>query len=501
VSNKPIIRASMIAAFTIAGGLGVSYALVLTFVAVAIIFVFGLWLYTRDDALRFPWSSHGTTSVKSGHRAQKTLTIKLVSGYLLIWWLTVILVYAQIWRISSLEESQLAESAQQGAATGFFLTQLLVICYGAIGLPFLAVAIKRSSEVLRWILVLWLIYLCWGYITLFWSIDPYLTVRRLTAFALITLGSIGLGAGFYGAQPNGRILLMRHATLAGGLAALALLIPLAFHPTFLIGLLDPSYILMLASNTYSFVAFPTAISLLMIFAAPMLDLRSWRRSDWLWVLVLMFALFVVKVRGAVLCGALALIIVYLLYNLTHKTAAKERVRQVGLLIVSSVGAYVLLSEKVLDLFLPYLTREEVSENVSSITGRVPLWDILLSDVQQHPLLGVGFGAYWTPFQLIRIRQLVGWPAVVAHNGYIDELLATGMIGLLLFVAFLAFVACVAVSKIRQGDAFGWLCLLFLLLYLLLNLTQSLMQVHLEVPLMVLFALVGLIGSNPSAKPP
>ena len=130
---------------------------------------------------------------------------------------------------------------------------------------------------------------------------------------------------------------------------------------------------------------------------------------------------------------------------------------------------------------------------------MPIWEHLLLDIEQHALGGMRYGAYWTLTNLVRGQQAAGFPVVNAHNGYIEELLATGVIGLTLLLLFYGYVALTAVDRIRNGDHFAWLTLLFVLLYLFINSTQSLMQLYLEVPFIVLLALAGLMGSRPSTK--
>jgi O-antigen ligase len=128
------------------------------------------------------------------------------------------------------------------------------------------------------------------------------------------------------------------------------------------------------------------------------------------------------------------------------------------------------------------------------------------DVQQHPLTGVGFGAYWNLDEVIRIQYalqaVLGFPhtIVVAHNGYIEELLATGAVGLALLLIFWIYVMYAAIKRARQGDNLGWLTFSFVLLYLMANITQSIMQWYHELlPFMVPLALVALMESTRSAS--
>ena len=68
-----------------------------------------------------------------------------------------------------------------------------------------------------------------------------------------------------------------------------------------------------------------------------------------------------------------------------------------------------------------------------MTGRVDLWQYAMLDVQQRPILGYGYGAFWNydsqPAR--RIRQAVKWDeAPHSQNGYIELSLSVGLLGLL-----------------------------------------------------------------------
>lgn len=75
----------------------------------------------------------------------------------------------------------------------------------------------------------------------------------------------------------------------------------------------------------------------------------------------------------------------------------------------------------------------------TMTGRTILWRFLLEEISFHPWLGVGFGSFWGTGDTS--------PAVVfgaafisrvnqGHNGYLDILVTTGVVGLILFSIFM-----------------------------------------------------------------
>jgi exopolysaccharide production protein ExoQ len=74
------------------------------------------------------------------------------------------------------------------------------------------------------------------------------------------------------------------------------------------------------------------------------------------------------------------------------------------------------------------------ENTSSLSNRAPLWTELVESAEARPLLGYGYGGYWTPQRLERVSLDQGWIVPHAHNTYLDEMLALGLVGVLLYAA-------------------------------------------------------------------
>jgi exopolysaccharide production protein ExoQ len=270
------------------------------------------------------------------------------------------------------------------------------------------------------------------------------------------------------------------------------LIPLPLHWD-QYDLLDPSQRLAIGQNVSmtTYVVRPVMCALLALAATQMLRVRRWRKRDWLWVMVLVLPLLALKARGPILWGILAFAFFYLFY----RTWLRDRLLQAGLLLVIGIGTYVYSSAGTFSWLVPYLTRGNV-HNVQTLTSRIPLWQILQPHIEEHPWLGAGFAAFWSPENVYQIEQLVGFTAVSAHNGYVEELLNTGVVGLAILLTFYFYALVVVVRKARRGDPLGWLAFLFLLYYLLLNVTNALMQQYLEIPSIIVLATLSLMSSKP-----
>jgi O-antigen ligase len=96
------------------------------------------------------------------------------------------------------------------------------------------------------------------------------------------------------------------------------------------------------------------------------------------------------------------------------------------------------------------------EYTTSLSNRLPLWDGLLAELEKHPWTGAGFAAFWSPENYARLELIIVRSAVSAHNGYLEELLNTGIVRLAHFLR------CVVVLwQAHRADPFRWLAFMFL----------------------------------------
>ncbi len=104
---------------------------------------------------------------------------------------------------------------------------------------------------------------------------------------------------------------------------------------------------------------------------------------------------------------------------------------------------------------------------STLTGRTEIWAGLMPDLQRHPVLGYGFGAFWTPE-----RSETHDRAKEAHNGYLDVWLGLGVIGLLLTAKFLLTCCGTAIRSLSQNYDWASLTICYLLMAVVHNISES-----------------------------
>lgn len=81
----------------------------------------------------------------------------------------------------------------------------------------------------------------------------------------------------------------------------------------------------------------------------------------------------------------------------------------------------------------------------TLTGRIPLWLLLLEMARERMWLRYGYGAFWIGLEgpSAYVWVALGWAVPHAHNGYLDLLLEIGVIGLSLGV----FLLCTSVAQL------------------------------------------------------
>ncbi len=85
----------------------------------------------------------------------------------------------------------------------------------------------------------------------------------------------------------------------------------------------------------------------------------------------------------------------------------------------------------------------------TFTGRTEIWAIIADHIHYHPFLGTGYGAYWTPEPILGMdsyefmwRMGSFYPGS-AHNGYLDIVNDLGWTGLICFIGYV-------ITYIRQS---------------------------------------------------
>lgn len=121
--------------------------------------------------------------------------------------------------------------------------------------------------------------------------------------------------------------------------------------------------------------------------------------------------------------------------------------------------------------------------ITAITGkdmtfsnRSMIWDIIKEHAQLHPLLGTGYGAYWTGAvpsspSYVFLSRMYFWPSE-AHNGYLDVVNDLGFVGLICLLGYLLIYVRQSLHLFRADRPQGALYLALFFQQAMTNLSES-----------------------------
>jgi exopolysaccharide production protein ExoQ len=101
-------------------------------------------------------------------------------------------------------------------------------------------------------------------------------------------------------------------------------------------------------------------------------------------------------------------------------------------------------------------RDAEQADPTKLTGRWEIWQYVLNDLANRPLLGFGYGAYWTEARWDAFERATGWPLYHSHSSYLETALGIGAIGLILVCQVLLLAFHRSYVLVRQGDPYALL---------------------------------------------
>ena len=423
---------------------------------------------------------------------ERSSQYRIMCVLLATWWMAFL--YPHI-AINDIVAGTLA--AGDATTDGSLYNQIVLLCWAVFGIVHFPRAVRAlQCRQSRTLLKLLSIYLLWASLSIVWSQDRFLTVRRLIELLCILIGGFGLGAGFYGRCRDAITAMGRHAVYAAAICVV-LLFALRLSQGNLMDLLDPQWSLKYTTQVESY-AYPLGFAV--VATMFLLRKRTIRR------LLAAGSLFLIVV---LLKGRTIIIDVASAAGVVYSRLARIRVLRVSVLAISCAmaafladlmtgGEYIMQpvasASEAVATWMPYLSMGEGLRNITSLSGRLPLWDTLLRYVAESPYVGYGFGAFWVPSRFPEILAAVRWPAVVAHNGFLDEVLATGVVGLALLLTFWLYGMHLCLKLRGAGYlAFGWM-----LLFLYLNVMGSLIQSFFNYPMLITIIALGAVMERHAA---
>ena len=182
-----------------------------------------------------------------------------------------------------------------------------------------------------------------------------------------------------------------------------------------------------------------------------------------------FGLIILSQSKTALVAVLTLLALYPLYR-TFRWSYNWIVIFFSIFIIA-VGCSLILLVPNLGFFLEALGKD------ATLTGRLPLWEGSISSFMDRPWLGYGYDSFWSGISGESDKLLLlidsDWAAPNSHNGFLEILLAFGLIGfviatLVFLTIFFRSLACIRSTK----SAFALWPLWYLTLLFLVSITES-----------------------------
>ncbi len=322
--------------------------------------------------------------------------------------------------------------------------------------------VDRNSKLLLFALA----YLAWVILSLMWSVEPDLTGKRLLVFAIDVTFVYALAR--LASAIELAVLGLVCSCAVVSIALFADVVALrAFAP------FDPDYRFM-GVMMANFQAMNLYVGLVCG-----LTLLQWkpRWLRWLGPIVtcLCALLFLTRARVGTLLAIVVLLFV------AHRMASQYLAplnRAFAMVLLCAVGMPSMIfaanRSGAATLTSVFMMGRQDTENTASLSNRAPLWGELWLNEEEHPVLGAGFDAFWTPTRVSTVSLDQGWVVPNAHNTYLDQTLSLGFVGAFLYASTLWGACAVAWKRYRQdasAERFFAAALLFWVAAL--SLTESL----------------------------
>ena len=271
-------------------------------------------------------------------------------------------------------------------------------------------------------LLLAALFVVWSAATYIWSLDPTATVRRIRTFAEL-LGMFWLI--WNSCRTLGRQRHLMQAYVFGATAASCLAFWRYLHN-------HQTYYLRYAASGFD----PNDFGLVLAIAVPLalyLALRDLGARRWIYLAIVPTVIAAVVLTAS--RASLLATFVAFTFALFAWRAADRTFRVVSLTLMFALGLSLVR-------FAPAPQRKRLATIPNEVTrgtlhDRTRIWKAGLRVLKQHPVLGVGSGAYPKAVEpWLGVPKVAGFQ-YVAHNTFLSVLVECGLVGFAIFALLLA----------------------------------------------------------------
>jgi O-antigen ligase len=357
-----------------------------------------------------------------------------------------------------------ASQMAQNAADGNTSREILISLLGLMGVVLLYRHRAEKLKLRGWTSLVFLCYFGWAAVSCVWAQDPMLVVRREIAFAMILTFLFGLARSmsidllslFCVAIPVCNLPIGIFAEIRNG----------TFHPW--------------SGQRFGGTVHPNlqgaglALALLIVLWWAWRTRGKTRLPFALAIPVLALFLFWTQSRSSMIALVAAVVFSLVLLLVRHLAASPARLVALAVFALAVVSLGGLLS---VNSALPLAPEHEIQTarddgDPTQLTGRVDLWQLLMTYVEARPVLGYGYDGFWTDQNIENISTDLQWSINQAHSVYIDQWLSLGVVGLTLYVALLLLALGICTVRFLRGDDGYGYCAAVIFFVCIHNFTES-----------------------------
>ncbi|XZE17898.1 O-antigen ligase family protein [Pirellulaceae bacterium SH449] len=305
--------------------------------------------------------------------------------------------------------------------TSNIVRQISFLTLGGMGC-FLLLTPVANRRISWWLALPCSVMLLYLFASTLWSDEPTTTLKRAMLWACIVLAGFGMGKAWDFRKLCNAIFVITSIFLVGSVLA------------------EAHYRAILNGGEYRFSGIfhpgKQAFNCGLLFLASLTLFLHERKRLFLFIGAIAFGfLIMTKART----GAAATLIAGLLLVWPHLSVRWVVATGIlgGWLTVGAV-LFAGISGRGIDVgAVATMGRDNESADPTQLTGRWPIWKETLSHVYQRPLLGYGYGAFWTPQRYEVYERRMGWALAHSHSAYIEALINVGLIGMCLGMGIVA----------------------------------------------------------------
>lgn len=285
--------------------------------------------------------------------------------------------------------------------------------------------------------VLLVCFLCWATLSIAWSSDAALTGRRLIALAVVCIAAVALAR-----EGSWREL------VGFAIMATASVVVISLGSEIALGTFTPG------EEGYRFAGtmHPNAqgqncvvLALALLAAAT----ETKRKKAWVYraaVVPVLILLVLTQSRTAIAAAAVGVT----LYGLLTTRRRAVAVMGTGCVAIAGLVGALVSGDRLWGAIAGASAAGRSDFDLYTLTGRVSLWRTCLEFAGEHPIVGYGYGGFWTPNRLLDFGSKLGLAS--AHSEYLEVLLDLGVVGVFVYVAIMATGVATALRSLgRSGE--------------------------------------------------